>query len=187
MPKMVKVHIEGISPYSSSRQHDEPRLEKEGHEDYDKRTWLAKLNCDENGIAVVPAMGLKQCLDRAVKVLGMQVPGKGKATYTKHFLSGCICAADMSLGVHRDTVASVTINANADGVRGSGKRVRRIFPVISKWKGTAEFVILDDAITKPVFEKVAKEAGSFVGVGRFRPENGGLNGRFTVTGFEWRE
>lgn len=185
MPKIVEVTMESISPYSSSRMHDTPKLEKERMDEYEIRTWREKLSTDDDGNVVIPAMAFKQALDRCVKVLGMQVPGKGKATFTKHFLSGCLCEADVPLGIHKDQVKSVTINAHADGVRGSGKRVKRTFPQIAKWSAKARFIVLDDAITKDVFEKVMKESGQFVGVGRFRPENGGLNGRYQVIGFKW--
>lgn len=186
MPKIVTVTMESISPYSSSRMHDVPKLEKERPDEYDQRTWREKLTTDETGMVVIPAMAFKQALDRCAKVLGLQVPGKGKSTYTKHFLSGCLCEADVPLGIHKDQVQSVTINAHSDGVRGSGKRVKRTFPQIPKWSAKARFIILDDAIDKGTFEKVMKESGQFVGVGRFRPENGGLNGRYKVTGFEWQ-
>jgi len=185
MPKIVEVELQSLSPYSSSRMHDTPKLEKERMDEYEQRTWREKLSTDEKGIVVIPAMAFKQALDKCVKVLGMQVPGKGKATFTKHFLAGCLCESDVSIGVHKDQVAPITINAHADGVRGSGKRVKRTFPQVPKWEGKAKFILLDDAITKDVFEKVMKESGSFVGVGRFRPENGGLNGRYTVKSFAW--
>lgn len=185
MPKIVEVTMESISPYSASRMHDTPKLAKERPDEYDARTWREKLTTDEHGNVVIPAMAFKQALDRCAKMLGIQVPGKGKATFTKHFLSGCLCEADVPLGVHKDQVSSVTMNAHADGVRGSGKRVKRTFPVVPRWTATARFVLLDDAIPKEIFEKVCRESGQFVGVGRFRPENGGLNGRYKVTGFRW--
>ena len=187
MPKIATATIESISPYSASRMHDTPKLEKERMDEYELRTWREKLTTDEEGNAVIPAMAFKQALDRCAKVLGIQVPGKGKATFTKHFLSGCICEADVPLGIHKNDALPVTINAHADGVRGSGKRVKRTFPQVPKWSSQARFIILDDAITKDVFERVLRESGQFVGVGRFRPENGGLNGRYKVTKVEWQE
>ena len=183
--RTVTVSLESTAPYSQSRMHDAPKLDKETHDAYDRRTWREKANYDENGIIEIPAMGLKQSLDRAAKVLGEQIPGKGKATYSKFFTSGVLCTGNVSLGVHKDEVGSQTINANADGVRGSGKRVKRTFPVVPSWKGVAEFVILDDTITPEVFERTLQTAGQIVGVGRFRPENGGLNGRFKPTEFVW--
>ena len=183
--RSVTVHLESTAPYSQSRMHDTDKLDKERPDDYEKRTWREKCTYDENGTVEIPAMALKQALDRAARVMGEQIPGKGKATYTKFFTSGCLCTSNVSLGVHKDSVASVTINANSDGVRGSGKRVKRTFPVIPSWSGVAEFVILDASITKDVFERTMKTCGQIVGIGRFRPENGGLNGRFKPTKFEW--
>ena len=185
MPKTVEVHITGLSPYSSSRQHDTPKIDKERPDEYDQRTWREKLTTAADGTVVIPAMAFKQALDKCAKTLSIQVPGKGKATFTKHFLSGCVCLQDVSLGIHKDKVAPITINAHADGVRGSGKRVKRTFPQIPSWHGVATFALLDDAITKDVFERVMRESGSFVGVGRFRPENGGLNGRYTIDKIIW--
>jgi hypothetical protein len=188
--RIVEVTLESISPYSQSRKHDTPKLEKEAADAYELRTWREKCTVDETGQICIPAMAFKQALDRVAAVLGEQVPGRGKATFTKHFKAGCICESDVPLGIRKNEVQSVTISANADGVRGSGKRVNRTFPVIPRWSGTARFVILDDTITQQVFERHLTQAGLFVGIGRFRPENGGLNGRFRPAGnkaFNWIE
>jgi hypothetical protein len=184
--KTATVKIKGVSPYSASRMHDTPKLEKERPDDYENRTWREKLTTDENGIVCIPGMAFKQALDRAATVLGHQIPGKGKATFKKHFVSGCIVTSDVSLGIDKKSVSSITINANADGVRGSGKRVKRTFPVVPKWEGAVVFAILDETITRTVFEEHIKAVGMLVGVGRFRPENGGMNGRFEVVSIDWR-
>ncbi len=185
--KTVTVHIRGLAPYSQARMHDTPKLEKEAMDAYEQRTWREKSNYDRDGIIYIPAMALKQAMDAAAKKLGDQIPGKGKSTYTKYFVADVICAANASLGVHKDDVPSVTINANADGVRGSGKRVKRTFPVIDQWEATATFMIFDDTVTEEVFERTLRVAGSGIGIGRFRPEKGGLNGRFEPTRFDWQK
>lgn len=181
----VLVQLESISPYSQSRQHDTPKLEKETPDIYERRTWREKCNTNDKGEIVIPAMGLKQALDRAAKVLGEQIPGKGKATYSKFFTSGVLCVENVPIGHMKADVPSITINANSDGVRGSGKRVKRTFPQVKDWSGVAEFTIIDDTITREVFERTMITAGQIVGIGRFRPENGGLNGRFRVVKFDW--
>jgi hypothetical protein len=188
MPKIVEVHFTSISPYSQSRKHDTPRLNKETWDAYEIRTWKEKCNANDKDEIVVPAMAFKQALDAIAKRLGEQIPGKGKATYTKAFVGGVLCEEDVVLaGLHKKNCPSLTINANSDGKRGSGKRVSRTFPQWPKWNGVARFAILDDTITKDVFERHFKESGRFVGIGRFRPENGGLNGRYITTKFEWSE
>lgn len=185
--RIVRVELESTAAYSQSRMHDTEKLSKEGPDLYEQRTWREKATYNADGIIEIPAMALKQSLDRASKVLGEQIPGKGKATYSKFFVSGVLCTGNVPLGVHKDEVASQTINANSDGVRGSGKRVKRTFPVIPTWKGVAEFLIMDNTITQDVFERTLRTSGKIVGIGRFRPENGGLNGRFKPVKFEWKE
>ena len=188
MPKIVTVQLESLAPYSQSRKHDTPDLgTKERPDDKEVRTWREKCTVNEHGEIVIPAMALKQALDAVAKRLGDQIPGKGKSTYTKHFKGGVICQADVPIGWMKETVPSITISANSDGVRGSGKRVNRIFPQVPHWKGTATFAILDDMVTQKVFERHLEEAGRFIGIGRFRPENGGLNGRFRPVKFEYQD
>jgi hypothetical protein len=184
--KTVSVQFVGIAPYSQSRKHDTPKLDKESPDALDLRTWREKSNYDaKTGEIFIPAMAFKQALDAAAKRLGDQIPGKGKSTYTKFFVSDVICNAHVPLGIHKDAVPSVTLNCNSDGVRGSGKRVPRIFPVIESWGGIAEFTVYDDTITEDVFKRTFEAAGRSIGLGRFRPENGGLNGRFVAKSFKF--
>jgi hypothetical protein len=79
-----------------------------------------------------------------------------------------------------------TVFANADGVRGSGKRVFRRFPMIpAGWKAQVKFAVIDDEIPQDVFAKCLSEAGNLIGIGRFRPERGGYFGRFEVNDLKW--
>lgn len=183
--RKVTVKIEGLAPYSQSRFHETPKLDKERPDDYELRTWREKCSYDADRNVFIPAMAFKQSLDSAAKKLGEQIPGKGKSTFSKFFRSDVICDANVLLGVGVDDMKSVTIHANADGVRGSGKRVKRTFPVVEKWAVTADFTIMDDTVTREVFERTITVAGMSIGVGRFRPEVGGLNGRFRPVKFEW--
>lgn len=186
MPKVCIAHIRGTSPYSASRAHEAPREPKETPGDYDDRTWRQKLHVSNDGTVVIPAMAFKMALDTAAKMLGEKIPGKRNATYSKFFLAGVLVFQDPRLGIPADAVRGARVHANADGVRGSGKRVFRTFPMVDDWQTTVTFDVLADEITKDVFEKHLAQAGSFVGVGRFRPQMGGLNGRFVVDKVEWR-
>ena len=86
-------------------------------------------------------MAMKQALDAVARRLGGdQVPGKGKATYTKSFVGGVICEDDVVLkDCFKKDAPCCIINANSDGKRGSGKRVKRSFPQWAKWSGVARF------------------------------------------------
>lgn len=188
--RICEVTLKSATAYSQSKMVDPdtfPKKEKEDAAGYDKRLWREKSTYDESGIVCIPAMSLKMATDEAIKRLNIGIPGRGKSTYTKFFTAGQICDGDVPIGIAKADLDFIDIWANADGVRGSGKRVRRRFPYIKEWSGVARFAILDDVIPKDVFEKAVTEAGRLVGIGRFRPEKGGFLGRFHVEKFVWSE
>lgn len=184
--KTAIITLESVSPYSQSRQHDTPKKEKERFDEYESRTWREKSHFDDKGMCYIPADAFNFAIKAAAKRLSIQIPGKGKSTYTKNFLSGILCDTNLPLGVTKDEVVGVTINANADGIRGTGKRVKRTFPRFPKWAGEINVFVFDDAIPKDIFEYVIAECGKFIGVGQYRAENGGTNGRFIVKKIEWK-
>jgi hypothetical protein len=181
--------IVGTSPMTQSRQHETPKLEGENPNDYDVRTWRNKLNVNADGSSIIiRAHGMHQCIAAAAKYSKRQIPGQGKATWTAKFTSGITLMDDPEIGIHPDSVGFFTISANADGVRGSGKRVPRRFPVIpAGWTSTFDVMILDPIITEQVFAEMLSLAGLFIGVGQFRPEKGGTNGRFKVVSVDWQD
>lgn len=187
--RICTVTLESVVPYSQSKMVDDevfPKLPKESVGDFDKRMWREKSTYNADGIVCIPAMALKMSVDEAIKRLNIGIPGRNKSTYTKFFVAGQICETDPPLGVHKDDVQSIDIWANADGVRGSGKRVKRRFPIIQHWKTEARFLILDDVIPNEIFERALTESGRLVGIGRFRPEKGGFLGRFMTSHFRWQ-
>jgi hypothetical protein len=182
--------LKSITPYSQSRQHDEPKLEGESNGDYDIRTWRSKLTVakrDGKDTVVVPAHGIHQAIAAAAKYSKRQIPGQGKATWTAKFTAGITLLEDPSLNIDPESVGVVTISANSDGVRGSGKRVPRRFPVIPEWEMNFDVFVLDPIITAEVFREMVEIAGMFIGIGRFRPEKGGTNGRFKIAELVWAD
>jgi hypothetical protein len=183
--------LTGIAPYTQSHQHEDPKLQGETHDNYDLRTWRSKLTTEERdgkSTVVIPAHGLQQAIAAAAKYSKLQIPGQGKATWTAKFTAGIMLIENPSLGIDPETVKSITISANADGVRGSGKRVTRRFPSMpAGWSTTFEVYILDPIITQQVFTEMVDLAGMFIGVGQFRPEKGGTNGRFKIEKLIWAD
>jgi hypothetical protein len=181
------VTIKGIAPLSQSRQHHTEFLDGETHEEYDRRTWREKCNYDKDGIVFVPAMALKQAMDTAAQRLGIKDPDNKAAKMTKNFVSDVICEDHLSIGIRKEDMPIIVINANVDGVRGSGKRVRRQFPQTPEWGGKTSFLIVESRIKPEMFDQVIRYAGRSVGVGQFRPEKGGVNGRFEVVNIEYTQ
>jgi hypothetical protein len=185
--KIATCTLESAAAYQPSRaySHEIEKLPRETPDAYEDRTWRNKCHTTQDGKVFIPPMAFKMALDKAAKTLGRQIPGKGKSTYTKFFMSGVLVMEPIVLPVTMDQVEKDRIYANADGVRGSGKRVWKNFPRIDSWKADVPFHVLADEVTKEVFEEHLRQAGAFVGIGRFRPENGGFYGRFTVKKIIW--
>jgi hypothetical protein len=179
--------LKSISPYSQSAFLDPAtKLNKESPADFEKRVWRERCHADADGFLFIPPMAFKQALERAANFLSMKIQGRGNATYAKHFKAGVLVTEGIHLPVRKDEVSGETFLMNADGRRGSSKRVQRTYPVIPQWQGEVTFYILDDTITEEVFEQHLREAGNFIGIGRFRPENGGFYGRFAVESVRWQ-
>ena len=109
--------LQSLTPYSQSRKHDEPKLEGEGADDYNRRTWRAQQHV-ENGTVHIPAFGLHQSFVSAARYSKKQIPGQGKATWTKKFEAGIAFFSNVDIGVDPNTVEYIDIYANADGIRG---------------------------------------------------------------------
>lgn len=179
--------LESISPYSQSRMHAQPKEDKEGADEYEKRTWIYHCHVNKDNRIFIPPMCFKRAIERAASMLGMKIKGKGQATYTKHFLAGILVTDGLVLPYSfPDQIEGETFFMNADGKRGSGKRVPRTYPVFREWKGDVTFYILDETITESIFEKHLQESGNFCGIGRFRPEVGGFYGRYKVNKVQWK-
>jgi hypothetical protein len=174
--------IVGQGPISFSAPIQSKKNTGETHDAFEERTWKERLHVNGDGSVFIPPSALKNCLAEVAKYLGETVPGKGKATYTKHFEAGLLVTAPIELGVKKDAVAGERLFVPASGKRGDGKRVWKTFPFITNWRGAGSVYLLDPVlIDKP--EKVLeflKHAGQFIGLGRFRPRNNGFYGRFKI-------
>jgi hypothetical protein len=185
--KTYIARLKSSSPYSQGRHYnktDVPPLEKEGNDAYDKRTWRNRMHVTSDGEVYIPPMAFKNCLAEAAKFLSMQIPGKGKATYTKHFEAGVMVMDPVLLGIRADDVQGEALFVPASGKRGDGKRVERVFPLVPQWEGDVTIVVIDETITRDVLYAHLVEAGRLIGVGRFRPRNNGYYGRFKVVSLD---
>lgn len=178
--KIYKAKLRSIAPYSQSRFHSTEKLNKESHEDYEKRTWKNRLHVDENGHVFIPPMAFKNSITEVAQYLGKQIPGQGKRTYTKHFTAGILVVEGLTLPIKKDDVDGEWLPVPPDGQRGGSKRVMKCFPYIPHWEGEVYYHILDETITYDVFVEHLQEAGNFIGLGRFRPIKNGFYGRYKV-------
>jgi hypothetical protein len=123
--KIATVKLRSASALSYSREikSSVPFLKGEKDDAYEERTWREKAHYDpQTKNCQIPGPAFKFGLDTAAKSLG-KIPGKGAATWTKHFLAGVLVIDPADLGIDYTTLPCTRIFANTDGIRGSGKRV----------------------------------------------------------------
>lgn len=181
----VRTTLKSVSPYSQSKHYTTEKMEKESHKDYEIRTWRDRTHCNDDGYIFIPPMAFKNCLSDAATYLSLQIQGKGKQTYTKHFVAGVLVTDPLVLPIKKDEVDGEWLFVPSDGKRGGKNRVEKCFPLIHKWSDEVTFYVFDETITKDIFEYVLQQAGKFIGIGRFRPRNNGFYGRFEVKSIDW--
>jgi len=185
--RIAKCKLKSVSPYSQGKYHNTQKEDKELHADYEKRTWREKCHTDNSGYIIIPPMAFANSLKEAATYLSLQIPGQGKSKYTKNFQSGVLVYTPLVLDIKKENVTPEWIFVPSDGRRGGTTRVEKCFPLIQEWSGTVEYYIFDNIITKEVFEKVLRESGQIIGIGRFRPKNWGYYGRFIVEDIKWSQ
>lgn len=199
--KIATAKLSSLSPYSQSRPYENgvPKLEKESAQAYESRTWRNRVHVNADGFIFIPPMAFKICLETAARFLSEKISGRGKATYTKHFLAGVLVTEGPVLPIKADDIpldASLATDCgcrgewlylNADGKKGGNTRVWRCMPKIESWSAIVTFYVLDETITEDVFRRHLTEAGNFIGIGRFAPIRGGFYGRFKVDSLTWTD
>ena len=182
----ISVKLTGVAPYSYSAPIQSKKNTGETGDAFEDRTWRERIHKDADGMAFIPPQAIKNCLSDVAKFLSESVPGKGKATYTKHFDAGIMVIDPLPLGVKAADIPGERLFVPGDGRRGGGKRVWKTFPILTKWSATATIYVLDPVlIDKPEkIEEYLGHAGKFIGLGRFRPRNNGFYGRFEVSEFK---
>lgn len=183
--KTAICRLKSVSPYSQSKYIQKKKDKSQTHADFEKDNWQLRCHVNESGNLFIPPMCFKNCLSSAAKYISMSIPGQGKKTYTKKIEAGVLVAEPLVLRQKLKDIDGEWLHVPSDGRRGGTTRVEKCFPLIREWEGEVKFLILDEIITEEVFQSHLEDAGSFIGIGRFRPENNGYYGRFEVVSTEW--
>lgn len=190
--KQVQFSIEGVAPLSFSKKIQSEKGEGESHDAFEQRTWKERLHVGSDGYVFIPPMMMKKCVEACAKFMSETVQGKGKATWTKHFKAGILCTEPLSLGVRPEEINGEWLFVPSNGQAGGGTRVNKCFPYIEPpWTAKGQFILLDVALQEKrgleKLEQYLRQAGQFIGLGRFAPRNGGFYGRYKVTSFDVME
>ena len=180
--RTATVQIAALTPYSQSRPLKSVKNKNETHDDFHSRVWPEHLHVDDEGQVVIPPTAILQGMAVAASYLGKGglLKKKGQSTWAENFRCGLAMARGSRIGKDQAAARPEPVYCSPNGKRGGGTRVWRTFPVFDDWRATLTIHILDDTIPDAVFEAVLDAFGLFIGIGRYRPENGGYLGRFTI-------
>jgi hypothetical protein len=190
---IVNATIEGVPgcPISFSKVIEEPKIEGEEEELREERTWKQRVHVTSDGHVFIPPMAIKRAIEAASKYLGEKVKGKGQATYTKNIRAGILLyRPPVLLGADSKPMTLIDVKPErvfvpSKGTPGKGPHVWKTFGLFFDWHTMVEIHLIDPTLagTPERIERYLSHAGTFIGLARFRPENGGYYGRFRVTKF----
>ena len=187
--KQVVIELDGLTPFSCSRPVEYTKARGESWDEAESKIWREKAHFDENGMAIIPGNFFFNALTGQASSENEKIKGKGQQTYAGLFKRGIAASSDLSLGVKKADMKSITLPCNALGKKTGGSMVNRTFPIFIKWGGPLTLRIFDDNIPQDVFERYFANSGLLQGVGRGRPAMGCAagNGRYRPTKFKWSD
>ena len=183
MPQVAIASLESISRYSQSRRLPE-KPAKMDWKAFEEKNWKERLHLNADGHVCIPPICFKRSLQTAAAFLREKIKGKGSSEYGKHFKAGVLVDQPLVLPETADTIETEWLDLGPQGKPGT-MGVWKCMPFVEHWAGEVTYYILDDTIPQETFERHLIEAGSFIGIGRFRPEKGGYYGRYKVNGIVW--
>lgn len=179
--KRVDVEIKGISPYlmnafglEEAEQQEKTQI---GSKDYKKEA-EKKLYRMPDGTIYVPSTQIHASLIEAGKQ--QRVVGKGKATYSKLYASVVMITPEALVMTPQDW----EVDKRPVIIPSTKGRVMRYRPKFMDWSLKFTIDILDDGVSPDTVHQGLNIAGSYVGIGDFRPTKRGPFGRFMVSSFK---
>jgi hypothetical protein len=181
--KRYEAHLQSTTSLGQGRHVDVPKERSETDDAYRQRVVRARLHVSMNEV-YIPPMAIKKCLEETAFYLKMQIPGKGKETYTKHIVQGVLCNEPMMLGVSPDQARIDKHFGSLTPGKANSGRGWIYYPVLDSWEGVAQMYVVDDRLNAEVLRKHLELAGVITGLGVWRPRRGGMWGKFKVLAFE---
>ncbi len=183
----LEADLIGISPISFSKAMSSVKGQGQADDVFEEEHWRERMHVNSDGQVYVPPGMVKITVEKAAQFLSEKT--KGNQTYTKHFTAGTMVTEPMILldnkskPVMAAEVESERLFVPSDGKRGGSKRVWKRFPIIDAgWRIHCKIYILDQLLQDKIdkVEEYLRFGGKMIGLGRYRPINGGYYGRYIV-------
>ena len=164
--KEFDVEIEGIRGllmHSPQGMTDESTKRQSGKPDYSQEAEKA-IYRSEDGTIFVPASWIEGTLRRGST--NFKIPGRGKKTYKDLMLSSVeVDPSEIKINPQKYEIDARSVNV----VR---QRIIRYRPIFKKWKLNFKIRVLDDQVDATALKEILDYAGSYVGIGDYRPKFG---------------
>ena len=175
MPRTFEVEIKGVAPYLMHRfpveTADSKGQRKAGRREYRDEVEQS-LYRDEKGTVYVPSTAVEGCIVKAAT--DFQISGRGKKTYKDLARSALVVQPDAI------PIDPQKWEVDARPVVVQRARVTRYRPVWKDWRLKFKIEVLDDQFPEEIIKQILDTAGTYKGIGDFRPKFG----RFIVTSFK---
>ena len=186
--KQFRVTLKSLTPYMQHRMDDMkladwekkrgPIMEREevNHEDLARAEYHAYRGTD--GRCFIPAEHIRGALINAGSYIKAKVGGKSKSM--KIIVAACLIVTpdEITLPDYDQIDKRSAVNKNVKA------RVITIRPKWSTWEVSLTLNCYEDTITKETIQQLFEYAGSYVGIGSYRPTANGMFGRFQCTSCE---
>jgi hypothetical protein len=181
-PKRYQVTIKGVGGMLFNKMPDlsVTKAEKKSQEKIDpaeaeRKNWREKMYFESDKIVYIPGENIHQCMKDASKYWGQKIPGEGNKTFTD-VIEKSVVVESLNLGINKDSESIVPFGKNVNGNPSKGKKsgckVYKIRPLMAGWGGTFTIHVFDGRLSMPILRTVLSYAGTFIGLGDWRPTYG---------------
>lgn len=177
----ILVKLQSASPFSFGTPAKTQKDANESDDAHDKRVFRERCYVGPDGKIIIPRSMFKNAVADTAKHMGEKIPGKGSATWTKHFEAGIHVLSDIATKWKPDDAPFEDVYCYAQGHKSDAEgRVWRRFITIPEWTGEILFRVVDPVVTVKQFLKTLRMTGLIMGIGRWPLRNRGGYGAFAV-------
>lgn len=181
MEEKIEVKLKGITPLIQNRnmEGDLTKIKKrnESAKDSPEREDVFLKTYHLDNAIYQPSEHIVRMLQAA----GSQIKRGKMGTFRKMLGAGFVI-------INPDAIPHINqtweVDARTVVIRATKGRIMRYRPKLLEWQLQFQCIVETEVIPIPVLKECFEIGGKYIGIGDFRPENGGMFGRFLVEKFE---
>ena len=168
--RKINCSIKGVSPLLQNRFVDTSETRKTKQEYNDKDETEIRLYKDSEGVIYQPS----EHIERSMQKAGANFKYKGRKTYLDFIKAGVFITPDFI--PHKNQ----NYETDKRPVNIQKNKIMKCRPIFKEWELDFQIEVINPDIADKTLNEILVYAGSFVGIGDYRPKFG----RFILTKFE---